>query len=89
VRGAERIWAHATFDIPILGSAYRMLEQEVPWKFRGVRDLRTLSHLAEIRGANLKEIEKGLLNRGVKHNALEDARYQVRVLWELMKSLRK
>lgn len=63
------IWSNgATFDIPILGNAFRALGMEEPWHYASARDTRTLSMLA------LNAVKpKG----GVKHNALDDAVNQV------------
>jgi hypothetical protein len=38
-----KIWGNgATFDITLLNEAYRVCHLPVPWKFRNVRDMRTL-----------------------------------------------
>ena len=63
-----RIWSHATFDIPVLTSAYKRAELPVGWHHRNCRDLRTLYDLAGGR-PSLPAI-------GTSHNALDDARYQ-------------
>lgn len=73
MEGAERlyVWSNgATFDIPILGHAFRLLGMEEPWGYQDARDTRTLSMLA------LNVIKPKAM---VKHRALDDAVAQV--LW--------
>lgn len=42
------VWSHgASFDLPIIESAYRALDAPVPWTYRHHRDTRTLFDLAE------------------------------------------
>lgn len=67
--GKARLWTHATFDMPVLESAYRRADLERPWFYRNCRDLRTLYDLA---GGRPK-----LERVGTHHNALDDARYQM------------
>lgn len=41
------IWGHGScFDVVLLEDAYRRADVEIPWHYRGVRDLRTLVALA-------------------------------------------
>ena len=48
---SSSLWSHgSTFDIPILGMAYRIVDFNVPWSYRGVRDTRTLFWLARLKG---------------------------------------
>lgn len=64
------IWCQgANFDEPILHAAADKAKIIIPWSFRNVRDTRTVYHIASI----------GKVDRdGVRHNALDDARYQVK-----------
>lgn len=69
--GELKIWSNgATFDIPILGHAFRILGRPEPWSYKASRDTRTLAMLA------LNAIRPDPV---VKHNALHDAMAQV--LW--------
>lgn len=69
--GKLHVWSNgATFDIPILGHAYRVLRRREPWSYSSARDTRTLAMLA------LNAIRP---EPKVKHNALDDAVAQV--LW--------
>jgi len=64
---SPRIWAHATFDLPILSSAYRAVGLRQPWQYTHSRDVRTIYELAygseQVPGIPTDQ----------KHNALYDA----------------
>lgn len=60
-------WSHATFDPPILKNNYIQVGLNFPLPFRAQRDIRTLVHFT----GKIPEIE-----RGIAHNALDDAIYQ-------------
>src|SRR3990167_1581256 len=64
-------WSHGSnFDLTILDSAYALYDQLPPWRYKDVRDTRTLFWLAHtLRGTN-REL---MLRPGTKHDALEDA----------------
>ena len=66
--GSDGIWAApATFDIPILESAYRRCNSPVPWNFRQVNCWSTVRKLLKIpKTPNINA-----------HHALADARAQV------------
>lgn len=70
LKGAEHVWSHATFDFVILQETYKLLNIEKPVGFRTARDLRTLVEIAQLDG-------KDFPRKGVHHNALDDAIYQV------------
>jgi hypothetical protein len=76
-----RLWCHATFDEPILSNAYRKAGIDEPWKFRSVRDLRTLIDLADIDPYTYQ-------NNGTHHNALDDCKFQVRYTVDALNKLR-
>ena len=67
-------WSHGSnFDLTILDSAYALYDQLPPWRYKDVRDTRTLFWLAHtLRGSN-REL---MLRPGTKHDALEDALHQ-------------
>ena len=66
---ASKIWGNgADFDLPILGAAYEACGMEKPWKPYNGRCYRTIKNLYSDVPLNSF--------RGVKHNALEDARNQ-------------
>lgn len=68
--GEARIWTHATFDMPVLESAFvRAGISWRPWHYRNCRDLRTLYDLSGGR----PELDRV----GTHHNALDDAVYQL------------
>ena len=73
----EIVYANGvTYDISILASAYNACKIDIPWKYWNVRDFRTLKHqYPEIAAPTFK---------GVKHNALSDALYQLEHLKLIM-----
>lgn len=72
----SELWVNgASFDLPILASAYRAVDLPLPWKFWQERDLRTLKALDK----NTR-IERA----GIHHNALDDALHQARLIQRLI-----
>jgi hypothetical protein len=72
----DRIWCQgATFDAPILEHAFKLCDLEVPWRFRMVRDTRTIYDLFDVDITTMPRV-------GVYHNALDDARFQVNAIHE-------
>lgn len=67
-----RPWGNGpTFDISMLEHAFDQEQIETPWKFWNIRDCRTIK--------DIFESKRGGLNgnfTGVKHNSLDDAKYQ-------------
>jgi len=62
------LWGNgATFDNVILANAYKSVKLKQPWKYTDDRCYRTLKNL-------LPHINQEAV--GVKHNAVDDARYQ-------------
>lgn len=71
------VWGNGSdFDNTILRSAYQRAGQKPPWPYYGNRCFRTIKALA----APLE-----LPREGVRHNSLDDARYQAIYLIELAK----
>lgn len=69
----RRIWGNSpSFDCIILGNAYRIGDNLVPWHHREERDLRTLLDLYP--AAKLRDFE------GIRHHALHDARHEAHQL---------
>ena len=80
------VWGNgATFDNVILGNAYKAVRIRQPWFFANDRDVRTIVDL----GRQLRKInpKKDLELEGVAHNALDDAKFQVRYVSEIFKAL--
>ena len=70
----ENVWAQGMdFDPPIWAAAMRAAGVAAPWKFWAKRDTRTAYDLA---GFDPASVVRG----GDHHNALDDARHQVRCL---------
>lgn len=69
-RNIEHVWAKpATFDLPILSSAYRMCGRREPWHYRAVRDVRTVYWLL----GDPPEVD----SVGVEHDAVDDCLFQI------------
>lgn len=68
------VWSKGVdFDIAILEHAYHQLGITIPWHYRQRKCFRTLSYI--FRDVDISDIVNPLA-----HNALEDAKYQARVL---------
>ena len=74
------VWAHATFDFPILANAYTAVKQGFAFPYKNLRDIRTLVDLSKFEYIKGKGDPK-------THNALEDCRYQVKYCTEAFKKL--
>lgn len=73
------IWANgASFDLPILASAYRAVGMPLPWKYWNERDLRTLKALRQ---------KCRIAHAGIAHHALDDAVHQARLIQAIQKQL--
>lgn len=77
------VWGNgATFDIAIIENTWTtLMAGEVPWKYWGIRDLRTLVDAA---GLDKNEIAF----EGVAHNAAADARHQAKIAIACFQRLR-
>lgn len=67
----------ASFDFAILANAYAVTNRPRPWDFRTERDLRTLKGL----NPDMK-----IVRDGTHHNALDDARYQARLVQHILQA---
>lgn len=68
------VWCQGLdFDVPIWSRAMAAVDERPPWSFWNVRDTRTVYDLAELDYQSVPRV-------GVEHNALADARHQVRCL---------
>lgn len=76
--GSLAPWSNgADFDLVLLRSAHEALHADAPWKYYNQRCFRTLRAMAP----PVVEVE-----RAGAHHALEDAKYQARVLQEILGS---
>lgn len=76
------VWSNgATFDIPILRSLLLSERAVVPWKYTNERCYRTVKQM--------HQIEAGEKRAGVKHNALDDSRFQATCLQKLLMAHRE
>lgn len=77
-KASETLWSHgASFDLPILQTAYAKCSIQTPWGYRHARDTRTLY---EAKGYVTK-----LVNDNA-HNALSDAIFQAECVMEAMRA---
>lgn len=77
---ADEIWANSPdFDCRLLEAAYEAVDMEAPWAYYQERDFRTLRHLP---------VPTDLSRDGVKHDALDDAKYQARIASDVIDHLR-
>lgn len=78
-----QVWGNgASFDNVILRSSYDRADIECPWKFWNDRDVRTMTELGKAIGINPRY---DIPFDGEMHNALSDARHQVKyvsAIWQ-------
>lgn len=78
-----QIWGNsASFDCGILSEVYNKTSIPIPWKFYNERDVRTLVSFDP-------KIKKDMVFEGVKHNAVDDCRHQIKYCSEIWKKLNK
>jgi len=80
------VWAHATFDFPILANAYEVIKQGFAFLYKNLRDIRTLVDLAKL---DYKKFKEDGAKDPKTHNALSDCLYQVKYCVEAFNKLRK
>lgn len=76
------IWCHATFDVPVLATAFKKIGMTPPWKYTSVRDLRTIVDLSGI------DIKSYKWDEFKTHNALEDCCFQIHYAVDCINKLR-
>lgn len=82
-----QVWGNgASFDNVILRSSYDRANIECPWKFRNDRDVRTMTELGKAIGINPRY---DIPFDGDMHNALSDARHQVKYVSAIWQQLIK
>ena len=73
-----RPWGNgASFDLTIVGGAYKRADIKAPWYWTNERDFRTVRNLYSAVEYNPAEKGDGA------HNALQDAKFQVEHLWKI------
>lgn len=81
---SKNVWSNGSgFDIVMMRTAYKITKLSVPWKYPDEKDVRTIVHLGKLKG-----IEKRPAKTGIKHNALDDARYQVEYCVDIWKRIK-
>jgi exodeoxyribonuclease VIII len=80
-----QVWGNgATFDNVLLSQSYKRAGITRPWKFRNDRDVRTIVELGKAVGINPRN---EIPFEGELHNALDDARHQVKYvskIWQVL-----
>lgn len=71
LRGAERVWSHATFDFVTLMDTFKQLGITPSVSYKAGMDLRTLVYVAHVS-------TKDFPREGVHHDGLADAIHQVK-----------
>lgn len=81
-----RMWGNgASFDNAIVRYAYRQCEMELPIKFWNDRDMRTI--VGFYPRQMQEKWRRSTLRKGDHHNALDDAKHQVRYCSDILKEL--
>ncbi|WP_420911287.1 3'-5' exonuclease [Yersinia ruckeri] len=82
-----QVWGNGKdFDCEILQNAYAWAGLECPWHFRNTLDVRTIVALGISKGLDPKRTLEFV---GTKHNALDDAKFQVAYLSNIYMNLSK
>jgi len=75
------VWAQGSnFDPVLLEASFDLVDLSVPWRFYNTRDTRTIYNAASLD-------TKLITRKGEHHNALEDAKHQVRCVYMAFKIL--
>lgn len=77
----DRIWSHATFDIPVLTSLFKAFNIKPNWYYVNHRDIRTLVSLAHV---NLKAYN---WKSEKTHDAFDDCKFQIKYCTDGLKYL--
>lgn len=83
----EGLWSNGpTFDVVMLELAYQQAHLPIPWSYRAIRDMRTMSMIAGDDNLCWEGGTKTLHEQtGQKHDALVDCLRQVRVIQQTWK----
>lgn len=77
------IWCHATFDAPLLANFYKTVKDDkMPYKYRNVRDIRTVVDLAGL------DLDKYDWDKEKTHNALSDVLFQIKYVTDACNMLK-
>lgn len=72
VYASDKIWSHSYFDATILSNLYRLAKIQVPWDYKKIRDIRTLTDLSNI------DLSKFDWQKEKTHDSLDDCRFQIK-----------
>lgn len=79
----DKIWCHATFDLPILGNMYRLAKKTPPWRYKFNRDIRTLIDLSDL------DLAQYNWDKEKTHNAYDDCLFQIKYVCDAIKKLKQ
>jgi exodeoxyribonuclease VIII len=81
------VWGNSNrFDLGLLEPYIKTISEELPWKFRNERDVRTLvSFNPDIKGEVIEQARKDGLDL---HNPIVDCKLQIEYCHKIYKSLR-
>ena len=83
-----KVWGNgATFDNVVLTNAFNAVGIARPWKYSNDRDVRTVVALCEMYG--LPNHKYGTPFEGIKHNAIDDCKHQIRYVSKILSSVGK
>ena len=81
LKPASRIWSHATFDFVTLMDTFKLIGITPKFSYRVGLDLRTLVYLAGISTSDH-------VRQGTHHDALDDAKFQVKYAVDALNKVR-
>ena len=83
--GSHSIWSHSNFDFVILMNAFKKMDIKPSFSYRTSCDIRTLNELTKRLGYKK---ESGILRDGIHHNGLDDSKFQVKYVCDMLQYLR-
>ena len=72
INNNDIIWCHATFDIPILANLFNTFNIHIPWGYKNIRDIRTLTDLAQLDLTQYNWLQEKT------HDAIDDCKFQIK-----------
>lgn len=82
LEGPVEMWSRGYMDDTVLAAAYRAAGRKEPWHYQAPRDARTL-----VRTLGTFGVETNIPMEGVQHFALDDAKYEARLISDLWQRL--
>lgn len=79
LEGVDCIWSHATYDFVIIVEAFKREQIKPKFSYKNGMDIRTLKYLSGLEISQTRE--------GVHHNALDDVKFQIKYVVEMLRKL--